>query len=336
MAGIAFAGRLSEEFKLASGTWVRATTLRTQLIDALQPYVRDLVIAAPDRPYLGALVWLDATACAEAGGAAVWRPALARLLAAFNGRPGRLEQPHPAAPRRSTSRRPSPPARSPTSARSTRGACSNAARPTSPGSMPSPSIRVIADICFLLTVFRPRLANALQRWSAAKSALREEFVDGLRPTKLKWTRYGAEHTGRTADLRADAAAADRRPSRPSHHEWRLSARQPPEGRGIRRGLCREPRARARGVPHPRAAWLRRDRAAPRRARARCSIRPTSPRCSASAPCCSAWPHARPPSGRSPELIKPARRTGRAALPLGRDHGHQPARACRHRRRQPST
>ncbi len=53
-AGIVFAGRLAEEFKLASGTWVRATTLRTQLIDALQPYVRDLVIAAPDRPWLGA------------------------------------------------------------------------------------------------------------------------------------------------------------------------------------------------------------------------------------------------------------------------------------------
>ena len=57
-AGLLFAGRLSEEFKLSSGTWVRATTLRTQLIDALQPYVRDLVIAAPDRPWLGALVWL--------------------------------------------------------------------------------------------------------------------------------------------------------------------------------------------------------------------------------------------------------------------------------------
>ncbi|MDP1751850.1 MAG: AMP-binding protein [Reyranella sp.] len=87
-AGIVFAGRLAEEFKLASGTWVRATTLRTQLIDALRPYVRDLVIAAPDRPWLGALVWLDATACAEAGGPDVWRPALARLLGAFNGRPG--------------------------------------------------------------------------------------------------------------------------------------------------------------------------------------------------------------------------------------------------------
>ncbi len=84
VAGIAFAGRLSEEFKLASGTWVRATTLRTQLIDALKPWVRELLVAAPDRPYLGALIWLDEAACAEAG----WKPALARQLAAFNARPG--------------------------------------------------------------------------------------------------------------------------------------------------------------------------------------------------------------------------------------------------------
>jgi feruloyl-CoA synthase len=88
LAGLAFAGRLAEEFKLASGTWVRTTVLRAALVDALQPYVRDLVIAAPDRPWLGALVWLDAAACAAAGGPDVWRPALARALAAFNARPG--------------------------------------------------------------------------------------------------------------------------------------------------------------------------------------------------------------------------------------------------------
>lgn len=85
-AGIAFAGRLSEEFKLASGTWVQATTLRSRLIDALQPYVRDLVIAAPDRPWLGALVWLDEAACHDDGGPAAWREALARRLATFNDR----------------------------------------------------------------------------------------------------------------------------------------------------------------------------------------------------------------------------------------------------------
>jgi feruloyl-CoA synthase len=88
LAGIEFAGRVAEEFKLDSGTWVRATVLRTALIDALQPYVRDLVIAAPDRSWLGALVWLDTAACVAAGGTEVWRQELARLLAAFNARPG--------------------------------------------------------------------------------------------------------------------------------------------------------------------------------------------------------------------------------------------------------
>src|SRR5476649_726602 len=83
-AGIEFAGRVSEEFKLASGTWVRATTLRTELFDALQPYVRELVIAAPDRPWLGALVWLDPAACTGD-----WRADLARRLVKFNeGRGG--------------------------------------------------------------------------------------------------------------------------------------------------------------------------------------------------------------------------------------------------------
>jgi feruloyl-CoA synthase len=77
-AGLLFAGRVAEEFKLASGTWVQATTLRTQLLDALQPYVHELVIAAPDRPWLGALVWLAADVDAN------WRRALAARLAAFN------------------------------------------------------------------------------------------------------------------------------------------------------------------------------------------------------------------------------------------------------------
>ena len=83
-AGIEFAGRVSEEFKLASGTWVRTTTLRIELFDALQPYVRELVIAAPDRPWLGALVWLDPVACTGD-----WRADLARRLVKFNaGRSG--------------------------------------------------------------------------------------------------------------------------------------------------------------------------------------------------------------------------------------------------------
>ena len=81
-AGLAFAGRLAEEFKLTSGIWVRATTLRDELLDALRPHARELVIAAPDRPWLGALVWLDPAALATADERAV----LLAKLDAYNAR----------------------------------------------------------------------------------------------------------------------------------------------------------------------------------------------------------------------------------------------------------
>ena len=76
--GLEFAGRIAEDFKLLSATWVQASLVRRDLVDALQPYVTDAVIAAPDRPYLGALVWLTV-----AEDAAV-RAALAQKLGAFN------------------------------------------------------------------------------------------------------------------------------------------------------------------------------------------------------------------------------------------------------------
>lgn len=82
-AGLEFAGRVAEDFKLQSGTWVQSSILRLALLDALQPLVTDLVIAGPDRPWLGALIWLDATAIAARDPEAI-RTELARKLAAFN------------------------------------------------------------------------------------------------------------------------------------------------------------------------------------------------------------------------------------------------------------
>ena len=58
LEGLEFAGRIAEDFKLLSATWVQASIVRRDLVEALQPYVSDAVICAPDRPYLGALVWL--------------------------------------------------------------------------------------------------------------------------------------------------------------------------------------------------------------------------------------------------------------------------------------
>jgi len=76
--GLEFAGRLAEDFKLLSGTWVQSSLVRRDLVAALQPYVVDAVICAPDHPWLGALVWLTGAEDAAT------RAALASNLAAFN------------------------------------------------------------------------------------------------------------------------------------------------------------------------------------------------------------------------------------------------------------
>lgn len=61
--GMVFAGRVSEEFKLMSGTFVRVGTLRTAVLDALSPLASDLVIAGPDRSHVTALIWPNVDAC---------------------------------------------------------------------------------------------------------------------------------------------------------------------------------------------------------------------------------------------------------------------------------
>ena len=53
--GLRFDGRLAEDFKLSSGTWVSVGPLRARLIAALAPHVRDVVIAGHDRDSLAAL-----------------------------------------------------------------------------------------------------------------------------------------------------------------------------------------------------------------------------------------------------------------------------------------
>jgi feruloyl-CoA synthase len=76
--GLEFAGRIDEDFKLLSGTWVTASIIRRDLVEALQPYVMDAVICAPDQPFLGALVWLMVPDSDKV------RAAISRKLAEFN------------------------------------------------------------------------------------------------------------------------------------------------------------------------------------------------------------------------------------------------------------
>ncbi len=55
--GVTFDGRVAEDFKLSSGTWVSVGTLRPRIVSAMAPHVADVVIAGHDRSEMGLLVF---------------------------------------------------------------------------------------------------------------------------------------------------------------------------------------------------------------------------------------------------------------------------------------
>jgi len=57
--GLLFRGRLSEDFKLATGTWVHVGELRARLIEHFMPLLRDVVIAGEQRSEPAALVFAN-------------------------------------------------------------------------------------------------------------------------------------------------------------------------------------------------------------------------------------------------------------------------------------
>lgn len=63
--GLMFAGRLAENFKLATGTWVNVGALRLALIERGAPLIEDVVLTGHDRDELGALVFVRAEAAAQ-------------------------------------------------------------------------------------------------------------------------------------------------------------------------------------------------------------------------------------------------------------------------------
>jgi feruloyl-CoA synthase len=86
--GFLFDGRIAEDFKLATGTWVSVGPLRAALVAALAPLARDAAIAGHDRDEATALIFPDLDACrAETGAADPGDPALREAfrqrLAAF-------------------------------------------------------------------------------------------------------------------------------------------------------------------------------------------------------------------------------------------------------------
>ncbi len=97
--GVVFAGRIAEEFKLTTGTWVAAGAVRTAALAAVDGLLQDAVVTGHDRDYVGLLAWVNAAAArrvvpasvdaddpvAVAGCGAV-REAVRRGLASHNAR----------------------------------------------------------------------------------------------------------------------------------------------------------------------------------------------------------------------------------------------------------
>lgn len=95
--GLIFDGRVGEDFKLSSGTWVSVGTLRPDFVAACSPLIFDAVICGQDKDFATAMVW-PSPVTAEQYVKAAGDPAkgfsalvadLARKAAAFNaGEPG--------------------------------------------------------------------------------------------------------------------------------------------------------------------------------------------------------------------------------------------------------
>ncbi len=98
--GLLFDGRIAEDFKLTSGTWVSVGNLRTALVSAAGGLLTDAVIAGHDGEYASALAWPNLAAVTALTGAAdldssVLRERLAAALASLNkgqGSSARIER----------------------------------------------------------------------------------------------------------------------------------------------------------------------------------------------------------------------------------------------------
>ena len=65
LQGIIFAGRVVEDFKLTTGTFVHVGSLRTDAIAAATPAVHDVLVAGQDREFIGLLAWPNLHACRQ-------------------------------------------------------------------------------------------------------------------------------------------------------------------------------------------------------------------------------------------------------------------------------
>ena len=84
-AGLVFDGRLVENFKLASGTFVAAGALRVAAVSAIAGAVSDAVVCGEGREGVGLMLFLDPKACLRIGDPEAVRAAIRSGLERLNG-----------------------------------------------------------------------------------------------------------------------------------------------------------------------------------------------------------------------------------------------------------
>jgi feruloyl-CoA synthase len=73
--GLIFDGRLAEDFKLSTGTWLSFGPLRSRILAAAAGYAQDVVITGHDREFAGALLFPNLAMCRELAGMTADTPA---------------------------------------------------------------------------------------------------------------------------------------------------------------------------------------------------------------------------------------------------------------------
>jgi feruloyl-CoA synthase len=76
--GLVFDGRLAEDFKLTTGTWVHVGKLRVGALAAASPALQDAVVAGENREFIGLLAWLNLAGCRKLTGTEASLAELAR------------------------------------------------------------------------------------------------------------------------------------------------------------------------------------------------------------------------------------------------------------------
>jgi len=64
-AGMIFDGRIAENFKLSSGTWVNVGLLKSKLIAAGKGLIKEVVLTGHDKDFIGAIVFPDLEHCSQ-------------------------------------------------------------------------------------------------------------------------------------------------------------------------------------------------------------------------------------------------------------------------------